>query len=43
MAIRAIVAIVAFVWGALVGGAASVLVILAYGMLYAWRSRPRVG
>ena len=42
MAIMAIVAIVAFVCGALVGGAASVLVILAYGMLHAWRSLPRV-
>jgi hypothetical protein len=37
----AIVAIVAFVCGALFGGAASVLGILAYGMLHARRSSRR--
>jgi hypothetical protein len=37
----AIVAIVAFVCGALFGGAASVLGILAYGMLHAPRSSRR--
>ena len=37
----AIVAIVAFVCGALFGGAASVIVILVYGMLHAWRSSRR--
>jgi hypothetical protein len=35
----AVVAIVAFVFGALFGCAATVLVILAYGMLHARRSR----
>ena len=39
--LMAIVAIVAFVCGALFGGAASVLIILAYGMLHARRLRSR--